>query len=77
MVIVYNSNSYYVVEYPTEHGFEVVDKYSGRGAYLSGQVAEKFRSNMLSVIALSPSEEEVDDFLGELEALMTHRVAFH
>jgi Protein of unknown function (DUF3567) len=77
MVIVYNSESYYVVEYPMQHGFEVVDKYAGRGAYLTGDLAERFRWSMKSVIAVSPSEEDVDEFLGELDALMTQRVAFH
>lgn len=77
MVIVYNSESYYVVEYPTQQSFEVVDKYAGRGAYLSGDLAERFRWSIRSVIALSPSEEDVDKFLGELDALMIQRVAFH
>jgi hypothetical protein len=77
MVIVYNSESYYVVEYPKQHSFEVVDKCAGRGAYLSGDLAERFRWSIKSVIAVSPSEEDVDKFLGELDALMTQRVAFH
>jgi Protein of unknown function (DUF3567) len=77
MVIVYNSDSFYVVEYPSEQGFEVVDKYARRGAFLTGDLAESFRCSMQSVIAVSPSEAEVDDFLGELGALMIQRVTFH
>ena len=77
MVIVYNSESYYVVEYPTQHGFEVVDKCARRGAYLTGDLAERFRGSIRSVIAVSPSEEDVDKFLGELDALLTQPVAFH
>lgn len=77
MVIVYNSESFYVVEYPSEQGFEVVDKYTGRGTFLTGDLAERFRCSMQSVIAVSPSEADVDDFLGELDALMTQRVTFH
>ena len=77
MVIVYNSECYYVVEYPSQQGFEVVDKHTGRGAYFSGDLAERFRYSIQSVIAVSPTEEDVDDFLGELGALMTQRVAFH
>jgi hypothetical protein len=76
MVIVYNSESYYVVEYPTQHGFEVVDKQAGRGAYLTGDLAERFRFSIQSVMAVSPTEDDVDDFLGELGALMTQRVIF-
>jgi hypothetical protein len=77
MVIVYNSESFYVVEYPSEQGFEVVDKCTRRGAFLRGDLAERFRCSMQSVIAVSPSEADVDDFLGELDALMTQRVTFH
>ncbi len=43
MVIVYNSQSYYVVEYPSQHGFEVVDKHARRGTFLTGDLAERFR----------------------------------
>jgi hypothetical protein len=77
MVIVYNSDSFYVVEYPSEHGFEVVDKHARRGTFLTGDLAERFRCSMQSVINVSPSEADVDDFLCELEALMTQRVTFH
>ncbi|HQR51926.1 MAG TPA: DUF3567 family protein [Burkholderiales bacterium] len=77
MVIVYNSEGFYVVEYPSEQGFEVVDKHARRGAFLTGDLAQRFRCSMQSVIASSPSESDVDDFLGELDALMTQRVTFH
>ena len=43
MNIVYNSDNYYVVEYPQQLGYEVVDKQSGRGTYFQGDVAAKFR----------------------------------
>ena len=42
MNIVYNSDNYYVVEYPVQHGYEVVDKQSSRGTYFQGDVADKF-----------------------------------
>lgn len=77
MVIVYNSESFYVVEYPSEQGFEVVDKYTRRGTFLTGDLAQRFRCSMQSVIAVSPSAADVDEFLGELDALMTQRVTFH
>lgn len=77
MVIVYNSEGFYVVEYPSEQGFEVVDKYSRRGTFLTGDLAHSFRCSMQSVIAVSPTEADVDDFLEELAALMTQRVTFH
>ena len=77
MVIVYNSESFYVVEYPSEQGFEVVDKHTRRGTFLTGDLAQRFRCSIESVIAVSPSEADIDDFLGELDALMIQRVTFH
>jgi hypothetical protein len=55
----------------------VVDKYSRRGTFLTGDLAQRFRCSMQGVIAVSPTEADVDDFLGELAALMTQRVTFH
>ena len=50
MNIVYNSENYYVVEYPMQHGYEVVDKQTSRGTYFQGDVAEKFRESMIGAL---------------------------
>jgi len=42
MRIVYNSEQYYVAEYPGQQGLELVDKRNARGTYFSGDVAERF-----------------------------------
>ena len=63
MNIVYNSDSFYVVEYPQQHGFEVVDKQAGRGTYFQGDMAEKFRVSMIGALGEDPSTEHVDEFL--------------
>ncbi len=66
MNIVYNSDNYYVVEYPVQHGYEVVDKQSSRGTYFQGDVADKFRESMLGALGEDPSPEHVDEFLSRL-----------
>ena len=45
MNILYNSNHYFVLEYLAGNGYEVVDKYLGRGTFLAGEVASRFRKS--------------------------------
>ena len=63
MNIVYNSENYYVVEYPVEHGYEVVDKHAARGTYFAGDVAVKFRESMIGTLGedLRRSDQLSDD----------------
>jgi hypothetical protein len=76
MNLVYNSDHYYVVEFPGD-GYELVDKQSGRGAFLQGQSAEKFRDSMQSLVAVSPTIESVDEFLSGFEEMLTQNVVLH
>jgi hypothetical protein len=77
MNVIYNSDNYYVVEYPTQHGYELVDKHAARGTYLHGDAAEKFLQSMRHAIAEDASAEHVDDFLDKLDVLFTLPVVFH
>lgn len=77
MNIVYNSDNYYVVEYPAGNGFELVDKHAARGTFFHGDVAQKFAISMKSVIAEDASIEHVDEFLGNFEILLNTPVVFH
>ena len=77
MNIVYNSENFYVVEYPTQHGYEVVDKQSARGTYFQGDVAEKFRSSMMGAIGEDPSAEHIDEFLSEFGAPLNFPLTLH
>jgi hypothetical protein len=63
MNIVYNSAHYYVVEYPQQRGYEVVDKQSGRGTFLQGDIADRFRASMIGALEEDPSPEHLDAFL--------------
>ena len=77
MNIVYNSDNYYVVEYPTQHGYEVVDKQSGRGTYFQGNVADRFRESMIGALGEDPSAEHVDEFLSDFGVLMNFSLTIH
>ena len=46
MNIIYSSDNYYVVEYPTQHGYELVDKHSRRGTFFQGDVADRFGQSL-------------------------------
>jgi len=77
MNIVYNSENYYVLEYPDQHGYEVVDKHAGRGTYLHGDVARKFRTSIVDAINEDPSAERIDEFLADFGGSIDFPVAIH
>ncbi len=70
MNIVYNSDNYYVVEYPQHRGYEVVDKQAGRGTFFQGDVADKFRESMIGALGEDPSPEHLDEFLFDFGGLI-------
>ena len=78
MNVIYNSENYYVVEYPTQHGYELVDKHCQRGTFFQGDVADKFVQSLRDVVAEEgASVERVDEFLGDFDVLMTQSVLYH
>lgn len=77
MNVIYNSDNYYVVEYPTQHGYELVDKQAARGTFLHGEAAEKFLESMKKAVAEDASSEHVDEFLDGFDMLLTQPVVFH
>ena len=77
MNVMYNSENYYVVEFPGNHGVELVDKTTGRAGFLEGAVEVKFRASMANLAAGEPTEESMDEFLGCYDALLNHSVCLH
>jgi hypothetical protein len=77
MNVIYNSDNYYVVEYPAEHGYELVDKHAARGTFLQGDTADKFLTSMRLAIAEDASSEHVDDFLDQFDVMFNLPVVFH
>ena len=77
MNVMYNSDNYYVVEFPGRQGIELVDKTTGRAGFLEGAVEVKFRASMANLAAGAPSTESDDEFLEHYDALLINSVALH
>ena len=77
MNVIYSSENYYVVEYPDERAYELVDKWSARTRFFQGDVAVRFMQSMRSAVAEDASFEHVDEFLGGFDALLDRPVVVH
>lgn len=77
MNIIYNSDSYCVVEYPAQHGYELVDKHTQRSTFFQGDVADRFVQSMREAIAQDASVDRVDEFLGSFDVLLNLPVVYH
>ena len=77
MNIIYSSDSYYVVEYPAQHGYELVDKRVQRGTFFQGDVADRFKDSLHAAVAEDASVERVDDFLGSFDILLNQPLVVH
>lgn len=77
MNIIYSSDQYYVVEYPAEHGYELVDKQSRRGTFFQGDVADRFVQSLEAAVAEDASVERVDEFLGGFDVLLNQPLVIH
>ncbi len=77
MNIIYSSDSYYVVEYPAQHGYELVDKRSQRGTFFQGDVADRFVQSLQAAAAEDASVERVDDFLDSFDVLLNQPLVIH
>ena len=77
MNIIYASDNYYVVEYPAQHGYELVDKRVQRGTFFQGDVADRFARSLQDTVAAEPSEERVDEFLSSFDILLNQPLVIH
>jgi len=85
MQMIYNSPNYCVVEFPPQDdhgamqsgGYEIVDKNARREIFIDGAMAARFREHVQKLIEEEPSLDEVDEFLGQFDSLMTHPVVLH
>ncbi len=59
------------------HGFEIVDKRSGKEVYLDGSWAEMFQQHILAWQRETPTQEEVEDILVRYTALAQNPVVVH
>ncbi|MBY0410663.1 MAG: DUF3567 domain-containing protein [Burkholderiaceae bacterium] len=61
----------------TRHGFEIVDKRSGKEVYLDGSWAEMFQQKILAWQRDTPTQEEVEDTLDRYAGLAQNPVVVH
>ncbi len=59
------------------HGFEIVDKRSGKQLYLDGSWAEMFQQKITAWQQSTPSQEEVEDTLEGYTGLAQMPVVVH
>lgn len=59
------------------HGFEIVDKRSGKEVYLDGSWAELFQQQILAWQRNTPTQEEVEDTLDSYIGLAQNPVVVH
>ncbi len=77
MNIIYNSENYYVLEYPAQHGYELVDKHAARSTFFQGGVAERFLESMQTAVEEDASVEHVDEFLDSYDVLISTPITMH
>jgi hypothetical protein len=85
MNLIYNSEQYSVVEFGADRnldalrfgGYEIVDKGGRRETFIAGALAQTFRRDVNELIASEPSMEEIDEFLGSYDTLMSQPVLLH
>jgi hypothetical protein len=59
------------------HGFEIVDKRSGKEVYLDGSWAELFQQHIQAWQVNTPTQEEVEDTLEQYAELAQNPVVVH
>jgi len=59
------------------HGFEIVDKRSGKEVYLDGSWAELFQQHIQAWQVNTPTQEEVEDTLEQYAELAQNPVVMH
>ena len=85
MNLIYNREQYSVVEFGVDGdlealrfgGYEIVDKGGKRETFIAGILAQNFRRDVTELIASEPSMEEIDEFLGSYDSLMSQPVLLH
>ena len=59
------------------HGFEIVDKRSGKEVYLDGSWAELFQQHIMAWQVNTPTQEEVEETLAQYAELAQNPVVMH
>ena len=90
MQTLYNSDSFTVVAFEmaaaagsgqaarSQGGFEIVDKFTQKGTFIQGAVAESFQLGVQALVAYGePDEDALDDFIAGFTLLAQQPVLLH
>ncbi|HQS33146.1 DUF3567 domain-containing protein [Polaromonas sp.] len=66
-----------VIPQLARHGFEIVDKRSGKEVYLDGSWAEMFQQRLIAWAQNTPTQEEIEDTLEGYSGLANTPVSLH
>jgi hypothetical protein len=77
MNVVYNSEQYSIVAYPTRQAFELVDKTGGRSLFVQGSVAVGLREAIDSIPYNERDEESIDSLLDDYCVGASRPIAYH
>jgi len=90
MQMLYNSNSFVVVEFDipvpglqmgdaslNRGGYEIVDKFARKEIYIEGALAESFKLGVQALIEGDPTEEEFDDYIESYASMSQQPVVMH
>jgi hypothetical protein len=62
---------------PSRGGFEIVDKFARKEIFIEGALAASFMAGVEALIQDSPSEEELDEYIGRFSPLMQQPLTLH
>jgi hypothetical protein len=84
MLMVYNSDSFAVVQFDlgdgaasSRGGYEIVDKFARKEIFLGGAAGQQFKAAIDELVQTGPSEEELDELIGRYTALAQQPLVLH
>ena len=77
MNVVYNSDSYAILAYPLQQGFELVDKLGSRSLFVHGSIAVGLRHAIDSIPDEDRDEESIDSLLDDYCVGAARPISYH
>ena len=77
MNIVYDSDNYAIVAFPTRQAFELVDKAASRSLFVQGSIARGLRSAIDNIPDEDRDEESIDALRDDFCAGVAQPIAVH
>ena len=77
MNVIYNSDHFWILAYPSLQGFELFDKETLSIAYLGGAYATNFVRSMRDIPEAARDETRIDALLDDFCQRVGHPIVFH